>query len=107
MQLTYEEARRALMNEDGAPSPLYRAYLKWEQEYNNRITAMNDAYRSALEDPMKLQAWPIEGRLYHQEADQALDRWVALGFKYEIEGAISTLVSAGEEGSELVNRVKA
>jgi hypothetical protein len=108
MQQAYEDAKAKLVNSDGTPSRQYQAYLKYEQEYKSKIAEMNTAYREALADPMKLQTWPIEGRAYHDDADQALDRWIALGFKYEIENAINTLVSlAGEEGSELVNRLRA
>jgi hypothetical protein len=42
---------------------------------------------------MKLQNWPIVGKSYADEIDKAMDRWVSLGFKQEIETAISTLAT--------------
>ena len=108
MKQAYEEAKAKLMNPDGTPSRQYEAYLRYEHEHKNKLAEMNTAYREALKDPMKLQMWPIEGRAYHDDADQAVDRWIALGYKYEIENAISTLTAqAGEEGTQLVSRVRA
>jgi hypothetical protein len=108
MQQAYEDARAKLMNPDGTPSRKYEAYLRHEQEHARKTAEMNAAYGEALANPMKLQMWPIEGRAYHDDVDRAMDRWVSLGFKYEIENAIATLgAQAGEDANDLLSRLRA
>ena len=44
---------------------------------------------------MKLQTWPIDGASYQDDADEAMNRWMSLGFKEEIENALATLAAQG------------
>ena len=107
MEQAYEDAKARLMEPDGAPSRHYRAYMKYEEEYKEKISHKNEAYQEALSNPIKLQTWPIIGKSYQDAIDQALNKWMTLGFKNEIESAINTLTAqAGEEGSALVARVQ-
>jgi hypothetical protein len=108
MQQAYEDAKAKLMNPDGTPSRKYEAYLRHEQEHARKTAELNAAYGEALANPMKLQMWPIEGRAYHDEVDRAMDRWVSLGFKCEIENAIHTLeAQAGDEANDFLSRLRA
>jgi|GEM_PF-2542827 len=87
----YEATQAKLTDKDGNPTPHYQAYRRFEDEYNSKVKARDKAYAAAFTDPKKLQNWPIEGRIYQDEVDKAMDRWVSLGFKFEIENAIAAL----------------
>jgi hypothetical protein len=95
MKKAYEDARAKLMDKDGNVTPHYEAYMRFEDEYKSKVKKWTQAYAAAYTDPMRLQNWPIEGRSYHEDADEAMDRWVGLGFKPEIEKAIATLAAQG------------
>jgi hypothetical protein len=95
MKQAYQAAAAKLMDKDGNPTPHYEAYMRYEAEYKSKVKAWNRAYASAYTDPMRLQNWPIDGRAYHDDADEAMDNWVGLGFKQEIETAIATLAAQG------------
>jgi hypothetical protein len=107
MEQVYEDAKAKLMEPDGTPSRRYQAYRKYEEEYKRKVNDRNEAYQQALSNPMKLQTWPIIGKSYQDDIDQALNKWMTLGFKNEIENAIDTLTAqAGEEGNTLIARVR-
>jgi hypothetical protein len=93
MQQTYEAAQAKVMGQDGNPTPHCQAYMRFEDEYKSKVKARDEAYAAACSDPMRLQNWPIVGRTYADDVDKAMDRWVSLGFKNEIENAIATLAS--------------
>ena len=97
MKQAYEAAQAKLTDKDGNPTPHYEAYMRFEDEYKSKVKIRDKAYASALSDPMKFQHWPIEGRAYQDDADKALDRWVGLGFKSEIENAIAALAAQGND----------
>src|SRR6266496_1939075 len=95
MKKAYEDAQAKLMDQDGNMTPHYEAYLKYQDEYRDKVKGWHRAYAASLTDPMKLQVFPIEGVTYQDEADEALDRWVGFGHKEEIENAIATLAAQG------------
>jgi hypothetical protein len=90
-----KDARAKLMDADGNPTPHYQAYLKYQDEYQSKVQALHKAYAAALTNPMKLQTWPIDGVSYQNDVDEAMQRWVSLGFKQEIENALTTLAAQG------------
>lgn len=94
---SYEAAKAKLTDKDGNPTPNYQTFMRLEDEYMSKVEARDKAYASALNDPIKLQRWPIEGRTYQYDVDKAMDRWISLGFKLEIENAIAILKAQGEE----------
>ncbi len=96
-----------LIASDGTLTPHFQAYTKYEQAYKDRLEARDKAYSAALGDAMKLQQWPMDGVSYQEDVDTAWDRWMALGFKIEIEKAIAALVAQGaDEAIALVARAK-
>lgn len=97
MKQVYEAAQAKLTDKDGNPTPHYQAYRRLEDEYKSKVEARDKAYAAAFTDPMKFQHWPIEGRTYQNDVDKAMDRWVGLGFKLEIENAIATLAAQGND----------
>src|SRR5205814_10026926 len=69
--------------------------------------AWNRAYAAAFTDPMKLQMWPNDGKLYDDDAKEAMERWVSFGFKAEVETALNTLAARGiDPAIALINRSK-
>jgi hypothetical protein len=86
-----DAARAKLVDVDGHPTPRYQAYMRFQDEYHTKLRAWQEGYAQASADPMKLQAWPLEGGSYHHDADAALTRWETLGFKQEIDAAIAVL----------------
>jgi hypothetical protein len=93
MKQALEAARAKLMDEDDNPTRHYEAYMRFEDEYKQKVKQWTRAFAAAFTDPMKLQNWPLEGRAYHEDADEAMDRWTGLGHKQEIETAIATLAA--------------
>lgn len=91
MENSFVKARALLQNKDGNESSKYQAYLKHKNEYDFKVKIRNDTYQNAQTDPVKLQMYPIDGVAYQNEVDTAWDKWIALGFKYEIENAIAIL----------------
>jgi hypothetical protein len=81
--------------------------MQYEAAYRDKVKARNTAYAKAFADPLKLQQWPQDGVLYQDEVDEAWDRWMGLGFKLEIEKAISTLAAQGTDPAiALIARAK-
>jgi hypothetical protein len=107
MKKAYADALAKLQDQDRNPTKHYKAYLDYQQAYQDKVNAWNRAYANAFTDPMKLQTWPISGVTYQNDADAAMDRWVALGFKEEIENAIATLAAQGTDPAiALISRAK-
>lgn len=107
MKKAYEAAKAKLMDKDDNPTPHYQAYMQYEDAYKSKVKAWHKAYANAFTDPMKLQNWPIDGVLYQDDADEAMDRWVSLGFKQEIENALATLAAQGTDPAiALIARAK-
>src|SRR6266404_4700677 len=107
MKAAYDAAQSKLVDKDGNPTAHYQAYMDREDAYKSKLRAWKTAYAAAYTDPMKLNNWPIQGTLYHNDADEALDRWTGLGFKQEIETAISQLAAQGIDPSiVLISRAK-
>ncbi|BDC46044.1 hypothetical protein [Paraburkholderia terrae] len=107
MKAAYDAATSKLMDKDGNVTPHYQAYMQYEDTYKSKVKAWHRAYANAMTDPMKMQNWPIDGVQYQDDADEAMDRWVGLGFKQEIETAIATLAAQGIDPSiALISRAK-
>lgn len=102
IKAAYDKAKAKLMDKDGNPTPHYEAYMRYEDEYKSKVKASNTAYTSAFTDPAKLQMWPIVGKTYQDDIDEAWDRWSSFGFKEEIEAAIATLAAQGTDPSILL-----
>lgn len=107
MKEAYDKATAVLMDKDGNATPKYEAYMRYEQEWKDKVKAWQRAYANAFTDPVRLQNWPNEGTLYHQDADEAWDRWTGLGHKQEIENALNTLAAQGTDPAiALISRCK-
>jgi hypothetical protein len=94
----YRSARGKLVGEDAQPTPKYRAYLRFREAYEEKVRLRDEARSAARRDARALQAWPIDARRYADEVDAAMDRWLTLGFKAEVESALA-VVRQHETGS--------
>jgi hypothetical protein len=99
LQAAYDAARAVLMNADGTQTAKYAAYSDFEEKYKSKVKALNKSYADALTDPTKLEAFPVTGVTYQDDVHEAMQNWVALGFKEEIEKAIDTLAAQGIDPS--------
>jgi hypothetical protein len=107
MKAAYEAARAKLMDADGNPTTHYQSYMDREDQYKDAVRAYQKAYANAFTNPDRLQLWPMEGVTYHQDVDEAMDRWTSFGFKNEVEQAIATLAAQGTDPAmALINRAK-
>lgn len=106
MNKDYDDAMAKLVDKEGNPTPHYKAYMQYQEMWNSKVAAQQAAYAAALTDPMKLQAWPVEGTLYHDRVDQAFDRWTTLGYKHEIEQAMAIVGAQGADPSTMRGRLK-
>ncbi|HEV8508776.1 MAG TPA: hypothetical protein VGQ53_25450 [Chitinophagaceae bacterium] len=102
----YENAKATLIDKNGNPTPNYQAYMKYEEEWKGKKEAYNTAYAKAMANASQLQRWPNEGVLYQHEVEGAWDRWLTLGFKMEIENAISILGASRSIDPEIENVIK-
>ncbi|MVM29460.1 hypothetical protein GO755_05410 [Spirosoma sp. HMF4905] len=96
-----KEAKRLLVLEDGRPTPQYQAYLKFAKLATEKEREMNEARQGASQDFTKMRNWPITGKIFGDELQQARNQWIALGYKNEIEQAISVLKATGDDTSFL------
>jgi hypothetical protein len=107
MKAAYDEAKAKLMDAEGLPTAHYQAYMDQQEKYQDAVRAYYKAYAGAFTDPMRLQAWPLEGKLYHDDVDQEWDKWVSFGFKNEIEAAVAALAAQGTDPAiALIGRAK-
>jgi hypothetical protein len=107
MKASYEAARAELQDAEGFPTKKYQAYMDRQEEYRGAMKEYQKAYANAFTDPMKLQNWPNEGKLYQDEVEEKWDRWVGMGFKNEIEKHIATLAAQGTDPAiALISRAK-
>ena len=88
------KARSLLRDAHGNPTLEYTAYLRHQSEYNEKIHSYNAAQQSARASPLQLQRWPIVGKEYSDAVNDALRKWIALGYKQEVENALNVLQRA-------------
>jgi len=84
-------ANRPLVDASGEPTPRYVAYLKYQKEYNDKVTEHQSAYMEAQASPALLRMWPIVGKQYIDKVNDAMKKWTVLGYKNEIEKALNTV----------------
>jgi hypothetical protein len=107
LKKAYDKANAVLMDEEGDPTKHYEKYLEYQDEYRSKVKSWNKAYAAAFTDPKRKQQWPVEGRTYHEEVDEAWDRWQSFGHKQEIEDAIAILSARGTDPAiALIGRAK-
>ena len=107
LKKAYDKAHAVLMDEEGDPTKHYEQYLEYQDEYRSKVRSWNKAYAAAFTDPKRKQQWPMEGRLYHEEVDEAWDRWQSFGHKQEIDDAMAILAARGTDPAiALIGRAK-
>jgi hypothetical protein len=107
MKKAIEDAKLVIMDKDGNATVHYEAYAKFQEEYRDKVKGRDKQFANALSDPMKLQMWPIQGKVYQDEVDEAWDKWQGFGFKAEIEKAIASLAAQGiDPAILLISRAK-
>jgi len=107
MKAAYEKVKAVLVDKDNKATPQYTAYMKYQEKYNDKVKAWQRAYANAFTDPMRLQNWPNEGKLYHEDANEAMQQWIGLGFKEDIDKALATLAAQGiDPAIALIDRAK-
>ncbi|MFN0249065.1 MAG: hypothetical protein ACKV2T_19430 [Kofleriaceae bacterium] len=97
LKKAYEEAAAVLVDKDGNATPQYEKYIQYQDEYKSKLRTRNREYANAFTDPLRLQAWPINGVVYQDDVDDAARRWTALGHKEKIERALNTLDARGTD----------
>jgi hypothetical protein len=95
MKKALEDAKAVMMDKDFVPTPKYEAYERYSEEYRDAVKSRDRQYANSLSDPMMMQMWPIQGKTYQDDIDEAWDKWQSFGFKAEIDKAIATLSSQG------------
>ena len=97
LQAALDAEKAKLVDKNGDATPHYIAYKKYENEWRGKVRSWHKAYADAFTNPMKLQSWPDDGAAYEDEANEAMDTWIAMGYKEEIENAINTLAAQGTD----------
>lgn len=107
IKASVEKAKLVLNDKDGNSTPKFEQYLRWREEYQSKVKSYQRVFAGALSDPMQLQMFPIQGKLYKDDIDFALDQWMGLGNKLEIDEAINVLAGQGIDPSLLlISRAK-
>lgn len=102
-----EKAKAVIMDKDGNPTPHFSAYQQYRGMYEDKVNALNKAYAGALSDPKKLEMWPITGKTYQDDVNEAWDQWQGFGFKNEIQEAMDLLAAQGMDPAlALIARAK-
>lgn len=68
-------------------TPMMKAYKAKSVEYNNAVLEYNNKRLAAInaESPIAVQDFAINGRLYEQKVQDALNSWVSEGYKEDVE----------------------
>ena len=107
LKKAYDDAKALLVDADDNPTKHYESYMERQEDYHDKVKEWHRAYSNAFADPMKLQNWPSEGKSYEDDANDAMDKWIALGHKEEIDKAIATLAAQGTDPAiALIARAK-
>lgn len=95
MKKAVEKSKAVMQTPEGDSTPHFEKYLQYRDEYTEAKQNRDRQYGNALSDPMKFQMWPRQGKTYQDDVDFSWDKWQSLGFKQEIEEAMSVLSSQG------------
>jgi hypothetical protein len=107
LKAAYEAAHAVLMDAEGQPTDKYQRYTEFRDKYRDKVKAYNRAYSTAITDPKKLARFPTEGKIYHDEVDEAFDEWTGFGAKNEIERSMAILAGQGTDPAvALISRCK-
>lgn len=107
MQQAYDKAQSVLTTPDDEPTPAYLRYDKYSDEYNAATDAYTKAWTAAAMDPVLFAQFPMTGVPLRKNVDRAFDRWMGLGSKSKIEGALAVISAQGQDPSmALINRAK-
>jgi hypothetical protein len=108
MQKSIAAAQAVLIDPTtGNPTPHYNQYLNYQQQYFNAVQNLDGQYANAISDPNGMAMWPITGKIPQERVNTAMEDWVGLGFKNEIETAQDTLNAQGMDPAiALINRAK-
>lgn len=97
MESSYRQALAQLFTDSNEPTPKYTAYLEHRSAHEDAVRARDEARAATLRDPVALQQWPVTGRRYEERIDAAMDRWLTLGFKTEVEKALARVRAHDED----------
>lgn len=81
------------------PTSAYEKYQRYRKAYNKSVQAYTAQYLAAAASPITLQMWPVTGKTYLSDVDSAMDEWISLGKKIEIENAIDLLAAQGTDSA--------
>jgi hypothetical protein len=87
----YRKARARLFDEQARPTRQYQAYLRFQEIHQELVRLRDEARSAAMTEPMSRQNWPIRAREFDDAVDGALNRWLALGFKRELDDAVDVV----------------
>jgi len=73
----------------------YKKYLECQSVYLKAQDAYTDAYSDTLEDPNAAKMWPVKGKRYITDIDNAMAAWTSVGHKESVEGALAVLAAQG------------
>jgi hypothetical protein len=92
---TYEEENLVTgnMEKKSRPGPLKRGYLDKQKDYVNACLLYNSKRLAALnsETAADVQDWRLNASLYRMQVQNAMDAWVAEGYKNEYETINATI----------------
>ena len=85
---TYQRALSTLFDAQSRPTPAYKSYLRCKQAYDAEVSARDDLRSAARHEPMALQNLPVMSRRLGDAIDAAMNQWLTIGYKNEIEAAL-------------------
>ncbi|MBE8714891.1 hypothetical protein [Sphingobacterium hungaricum] len=104
LQKAVKKAERVLIDEEGEETKKYERYAQYREEYYDAVRERDRQYANAISDPLKMNMWPIQGKVYQDDVDYAWDKWQSRGYKQEIEEAEAFLSSQGIDPAILMIR---
>ncbi len=107
VQRAYDEAQALLVDDEGEPTRRYERYLEYSDAYDEAVQDYATEFAEAVTDPAKLAQFPMTATPLRKKIDKTFDRWVALGSKERVEGALATLAAQGQDPAmALIGRAK-
>ncbi|HVT11529.1 MAG TPA: hypothetical protein VHE55_04620 [Fimbriimonadaceae bacterium] len=78
-------------------TPKHQRYRELKRKYNRSIQNYAMGYAAAMATVSGAETWPIVGRSFASDVDDAFSDWTTLGHKEEIEAALDLLAAQGHD----------
>lgn len=80
----------------------YQKYLDCKAAYQKAVNKYVAAYQTAQEEPTAKKLWPVNGKQFIGDVEDAMNEWVSVGQKVKMEASINILSAQGSDPTALM-----